>query len=167
MLGNTANETDGLDYYTIQSVSGDTITLSASGTSLTTESDRVVRSSRSCSTRVSRPPAAQSVPVYFSNNGFNDTGRPGDSITRTDGGSFIADGYVVNSLLRVGGGSQSDTGPSTSLPRGRRRSDGKTLTLVSTDFLTTRGDSTHPVTVTLTRGVVPHLDSIVIDRATT
>src|SRR5262249_41772575 len=148
--------------FTIQSVVGNVAALAATD-SLVSEFDKAITVEPVVIDPTFQAVGSQSIPVTFTNNGFNDTGRPGDTITRNDGGHFIADGYVVHSPLRVAG-SINATAPSASYRVAAVSLDGKTLTLVPNNILTTQGTPLSPVTVTLTRGVAPHIESIVIDQ---
>ena len=100
-----------------------------------------------------------SVEVTFAHRGNDSSGtRLGDTITRTSG-SWLADGYVVGSLVRIAGSSPNATGEI-----GRYTVAEVTdtvLTLSTRDVLTT--DAT-PTSLAFTRGVKPVVTELRIDQ---
>jgi hypothetical protein len=155
----SVNVASGDVYFTVASVSGSILTLSG-GDTIATEFGKTITVQR-----IVLDPSYEAVaenaniPVTFTNNGATPLGRPGDTITRTDGGSWIADGYVVGSLLRIIGATVNATG--TGISYRVVEVTASTLKLFSSTVLTTETD---PVPVTITRGRAPVVTAIVIDQ---
>jgi len=156
--GNTANATEGLDYYTVQSIDGATLYLSAADELVSSEVGKAVTVAPIVLDPAFQKVAEISAMVSFTNNGFTSTGRAGDTITRSDGGDWLADGFSEGSLLKVSGETANATG--TSYYRVAAVT-GTVLTLRPSDVLTTEAE---PINVTITRGESPDVMAILIEE---
>ena len=90
-------------------------------------------------------------PVVFKPSSFATAG----SIARTDGGSFVADGFVAGELLRVQG-SAGNTSPAITSYTIAAVTDG-VITLIASDPLVAETD---PLGVTLIAGVIPSITTV-------
>ena len=170
--GNTANATDGLAYHKILSVTSTLITLvdeEGVAPNKTIYPDVITETARPVSllSIVLDPTFAvktvlEDLPVFFTNNGFGFNGRNGDTITRTDGGSFITDGFVVGSYVRLPLAAFNATIPGRSYQVAAVTAS--TLTLTGGAVLVTAGTALLPILVDLLRGAAPIVNSIVIDN---
>ncbi|BCS96179.1 hypothetical protein DSLASN_18110 [Desulfoluna limicola] len=158
VTGNTANGTEGLSYHRVESVDGAVITFGGN-TQLVSESGRDVSVSAIVLDPTFASLATTDVAVTFADNGYNSTGRVGDTITRSDGGSWLADGFVAGSLVKIDGISVNATG----VGEYYRVADvsASVLTLSGRDKLVSEGDD---VTVTIERGESPYIKAIRIDH---
>ena len=157
VYGNTANATEGLAYYTVEAVDGTVMTLSA-GDELISEAGRDVTVAPVVLDPTFESLGSASVSVTFADNGYTRIGRVGDTIARTDGGSWIAEGYSVGALVKIDGATANATDVGAYY-----RVDAVTdavLTLSGQDRLTTEGE----VAVTIEHGQSPHIESIRIDN---
>jgi hypothetical protein len=157
VYGNTANATEGLSYYTVESVAGAVMTLET-GAELTSEVGKDVTIGVIVLGPTFESLATTLLSVTFADNGYTSTGRAGDTIVRTDG-SWLADGFTVGSLVRIDGTTVNATDIGTCY----RVADVSVsvLTLSGRDKLTTENE---PVTVTIERGQSPHIEMIRIDN---
>ncbi|MEZ0274283.1 MAG: beta strand repeat-containing protein, partial [Roseimicrobium sp.] len=158
VTGATGNTTPGLSYYTIFSVNGDTITLATNDVLIAESGRSVTILPIVLDPRFAKQGEAQQVEVTFKYNAFNQDGtRKADTITRTSG-SWVTDGYVVGSLVRIAGSSANATGDEYFRVAGVT---GSVLTLSVYDKVTTE---TTPATLEFTRGTVPTVTAIVIEQ---
>ena len=93
---------------------------------------------------------AQTARAYFTEA----TPTAAATITRTDGGSWITDGFAANQLLRVSGSVENST--TGSLAYRIASVSGSVITLASSARVTTDG----PALLTLTRGLLPTITAI-------
>ncbi|TFH17573.1 MAG: hypothetical protein E4H02_02555, partial [Lentisphaerales bacterium] len=152
------NATDGLRYYTVASATANSITLIGTDTLVTEWSKSV------SIVPILLDPAFDTVGSFdvsatFSNNGYTATGRAGDTITRTDGGSWIADGFVAGSLVKIAGNTENATDVGQYYRISNVTSD--VLTIGGSVALTTEATSAD---ITVTLGASPTIYAIRIDE---
>ena len=148
----TQNATDGAVFYRIASLTAGVLTL-APGTTLLTETNKSVGVAPIL---VDPSFAATAVATTATVRFAATTAAPG-AITRTDGGSFVVDGYAAGQLLHVAGSADNST--SGGIVYTISAVTASTITLSSGDRIeATAGTEA----VTLTRGVAPVVAAIQI-----
>ena len=163
IAGLSANANSGLSSYTIAGIDGNTLTLSA-------DDNIVAEYGRSVSVLpVLADPLfeAQGEPVNaevtFAYNGFDAAGqRVPDTITRTDDGSWLDDGYVEGSLVRISGTSPNATADDDYFTVASVDATGKILTLIARDKVIT---DTNPTSLVFTRGTKPVLKELIVAQS--
>ncbi|MCW2999090.1 MAG: type secretion target repeat protein, partial [Solirubrobacterales bacterium] len=159
VAGNTPNANTAFTYYTVESVSGHTITLKP-GAVLVSQ----VNVPNITVRPVALNPTFEAVQTYtgvnvtVADHGFNDFGRVGDTVTRS-GGSWLDDGFAVGDLVRIGGAGPNHSSAFSSLKVVAVTAD--TLTFSDRDRL-----SNQPTAAALEfiRGRRPATTAIIIDQ---
>ncbi|MGB8167439.1 MAG: hypothetical protein WCF18_08100, partial [Chthoniobacteraceae bacterium] len=159
LMGASLNANPDLAFYTIASISGDTITLVATDTVVAEPGKSITFLPLVLDPVFKAQGAAADVAVTFSYNGFGSDGlRQGDTITRTTG-DWTADGYAVGSLIRVAGASGNVTDASSYYTVASVTPT--VITLSTRDKVITESPA---AAVTFTRGVKPTVTSLLIDQ---
>ena len=155
----TQNETDGTLFYLVDAINGDVLTIDPTTPFAAAENGKSV----SIAPVVLDPSfqaiaPAQPVSVYFSAS----SATGGGTITRTDGGNWVTDGYKQGQLLEITGSAANSTSPD--VPDYIEAVTATTITLGSEDLVFAEGSAGTPETVSITDGVSPEPAAIQIDQ---
>ncbi len=161
VLGNTGNQTEKGKLYQVASVSSTILTLAPQDTNtganvLVSETQKTVEIAP-----VVLDPTFQalssplSLTVNYQDNGYSNNAVVPDTITRTDGGSWITDGYLVGDKVQV-----TETATNTTRVFTLTAVSADVLTLSSTDNLLTKTG----VAIQIARGVAPIISTIQVDN---
>ncbi len=161
VLGNTGNETEKGKLYQVASVSATDLTLGAKdlvtgANVLVSESNKAVQiASIVLDPMFQSLSSPLSLTVNYLDNGYSNNTAVPDTITRTDGGSWLTDGYVVGNLIKV-----TETATDTSRVFTLTAVSASVLTLSASDNLLTKTG----VDVQISRGLAPVISTIQVDN---
>ena len=156
--GTTANANDGAAYYTVDTVVGNTITLIATD-SLKSESGKVITIDPIAVDPGFQASSTSTATVTFQYNGYTGPTRNADTITRTDGGSFVADGITSGSLIEISGPTMNATGVGAFYSV-----TGVTASMLTLSTVNTLAASLVPATVSILNGTAPNVTGILVQH---
>ena len=156
--GTTANANDGASYYTVDTVVGNTITLIATD-SLKSEAGKVITIDPIAVDPGFQASGTTTATVTFQYNGFTGATRNADTITRTDGGSFVTDGITSGSLIEISGPTLNATGVGAFYTV-----TGVTASMLTLSTVNNLATSLVPATVTILNGTAPHVTGILVQH---
>jgi hypothetical protein len=146
----TQNETDGTLFYKIDAINGATLTIDSSTPIPAVEQNISVTVAPVVLDPLFQATAAPAhASVYFTPN----TATAGGTITRTDGQSWITQGFAVGDLVEIAGSANNSTSPD--VPDVITAVTATTLTLTPEDLVVSEGTAAAPETITVTLGVTP------------
>ncbi len=146
----TQNETDGTLFYKIDAINGKTLTIDATTPIPAVEQNISVTVAPVVLDPLFQATAAPAqASVYFTPN----TATAGGTITRTDGLSWITQGFAVGDLVEIAGSANNSTSPD--VPDQITGVTATTLTLTPEDLVVGEATAAAPETITVTLGVAP------------
>ncbi|HET6237314.1 MAG TPA: hypothetical protein VFE41_20495 [Acetobacteraceae bacterium] len=146
----TQNETDGTLFYKIDAINGATLTIDSSTPIPAIEHGMSVTVAPVVLDPLFQATAA---PVHASAYFTPNTAAAGGTITRTDGQSWITQGFAVGDLVEIAGSANDSTSPD--VPDVITAVTATTLTLAPEDLVVSEGTAAAPETITVTLGVAP------------
>ena len=157
----TQNQTDGTLFYRIASITGNVLHIDASTPLVATEPGKAVTLSPVVlDPSFQATAAAKSASVYFNTN----TLTSGGQIVRTDGISWLSQGYAVGQLIKISGSAANSTSPD--VPDVIVAVTATTITLARNAFIANEASALHPETISITQGVAPKPIAIQIHQIT-
>ena len=159
--GFTQNATDGTLFYKIDAINGNVLTIDA-GTPLAASENTITVNIAPVILNPSFQATAgtENVPVYFTGT----TNSAAGTITRTDGGSWITDGYAAGQLIEITGNTNNAT--STDVPDMILSVTASTITVAMNDLIVSEASAGSPENIGITRGAVPQAYAILVDQIT-
>ena len=155
----TQNQTDGTLFYLIDSISGNVLHIDASTPLVATEPGKTVTLAPVVlDPSFQATAAAKTASVYFVTN----TAASGGQIVRTDGGSWIAQGYTVGQLIEITGSAANST--SQDVPDVITAVTATTITLAQDTFVANEASAALPETISIIQGVAPKPIAIQIEQ---
>ncbi len=146
----TQNETDGTLYYKIDAINGATLTIDSTTPIPAIEDGISVTVAPVVLDPLFQATAAPvQASVYFTPN----TATAGGTITRTDGLSWITQGFAVGDLVEIAGSANNSTSPD--VPDLITAVTATTLTLTPEALIVSEGTAAAPETISVTLGVAP------------